>query len=155
MHTLVIGIGNPILGDDGVGIWTARLLSESSVKLEDVEVKELCRGGVSLMEEMLGYERVLIIDAINTKRGRPGDIYTMKPEEFKETQHLSSPHDLDFTAALKLGEKFAPERMPKEITIYAIEIGTALTFTEQLTPAVEIAGRKVAETILKNLRTDK
>jgi len=155
MRTLVIGIGNPILGDDGIGIWAARLLKENSVKLEDVKVKELCRGGVSLMEEMLGYEQVLIIDAINTKRGRPGNVYAMKPEEFKETQHLSSPHDLDFTAALKLGEKFAPEQMPKEITIYAIEIGTALTFTEQLTPAVEAAGRKVAETILKNLRADK
>ena len=149
---MVIGIGNPILGDDGIGIQVARLIKGQSAKFKDVEVKELCRGGVSLMEEMLGYERVLIIDAINTKRGKPGDIYKVTPEELKETEHISSPHDLNFAAALKLGEKYAPEQMPKEITIYAIEIGTALTFTEQLTPAVEATGRKVTETILKSLR---
>jgi hydrogenase maturation protease len=151
MPTLVIGIGNPILGDDGIGIWVARLIKGNLPNSASVEVRELCRGGVSLMEEMLGFDEVIIIDAINTKHGRSGNIYTMKPEDFKETQHLSSPHDLDFTAALKLGKELAPEGMPKEITIYAIEIETALTFKEQLTPIVETAGRKVAETILSKL----
>ena len=149
-----MGIGNPILGDDGVGIWVARLIKEDIGKLKDVEVKELCRGGLTLMEEMLDYESVILVDAINTKKGKIGDVYILKPEDFKETKHLSSPHDLDFTTALKFGDKFVPEKMPKEITIYAIEIGTARYFAERLTPTIDAAGRKVARAIQEKLKRE-
>ncbi|MDY6959769.1 MAG: hydrogenase maturation protease, partial [Halobacteriota archaeon] len=80
MRTLVFGIGNPILSDDGVGIYVAReikkRLSSDISQFKDVDVEEGSVGGLKLLDTILGYERVILIDAIMTESGSPGDIYT-------------------------------------------------------------------------------
>ncbi|HNH78021.1 MAG TPA: hydrogenase maturation protease, partial [Anaerolineales bacterium] len=64
MKTLVVGLGNPILGDDGVGWKVAEevraQLSEAGL---DVDVECLSLGGISLMEHLIGYSRVILVDS--------------------------------------------------------------------------------------------
>ena len=60
--TLVVGLGNPILGDDGVG-W--RVIDElDGMDHGDASLQQACVGGVSLMEIMVGYRRAIIVDAV-------------------------------------------------------------------------------------------
>ena len=60
--TLVVGLGNPILGDDGVG-W--RVIDElDELEHDDASLQQACVGGVSLMELLVGYRRAIIVDAI-------------------------------------------------------------------------------------------
>ena len=64
MTTLVVGLGNPIMGDDAVGIHVIRRLKEKNTAKLGMEYKELSLGGLRLVEEILGYEKVFIIDSV-------------------------------------------------------------------------------------------
>ena len=137
VRTLVLGVGNPILSDDGVGIHAARLLKDEGIP--DVEVEELPAGGLELLDLVRGYDRVVIIDAIETKDGKPGDIYRLEEADFEKAVHGSSPHGINIATALALGRKLVPEQMPREVHFIAVEARELVQVSEELTPEVEKA----------------
>ena len=159
--TLILGIGNTILSDDGVGIRIAqsieerlkafKALSSRKCRTEDIVVEEASTGGIILLEMMLGYDRVFLIDSIKTKSGEVGDIYRITPDAFKETLHASSAHDVSFTQALEIGEKTYPDKMPREIVIYAVEVNEIYEFGETMSPEVEKAVSKVVERVMNEI----
>ena len=102
--TLILGIGNDILTDDGIGIKLVQKLQKDLAK-PNVAFLTAAVGGLEILELISGYEVVIIIDAIKTKDGVPGIIYHLTPSHFKETLHLSSFHDVSFLSALDLAEK--------------------------------------------------
>jgi hydrogenase maturation protease len=79
----------------------------------------------------------VIIDAIKTKDGVPGTIYYLTPENFKETLHISSFHDVSFLTALRLAEKLEIS-IPEKIDIIAIEIVEDLTFSNEFSEDIAI-----------------
>jgi hydrogenase maturation protease len=149
MKTLVLGLGNSILSDDGVGIKVSQGLRE---KLRDpqVTVDESSLAGISLLDFVVGYDQVIIVDAIQTKEGNAGQIYRMGPEDFSFAKHLSSPHQINLVTALELG-KMLSLAMPQKITIFAVEAKDITTFSEKCTPEVERAIPKVAKMVLEEL----
>jgi len=149
MKTLVLGIGNPILSDDGVGIKVAH---EVGGKLNDpqVTVAETSAAGLSLLDSIVGYDKVIIIDAVQTEKGRAGQIYRMGTEDFSLTKHFSSPHQINLATALELG-KMLDLAMPQKITILAVEAKDITSFSEKCTPEVEQAIPKVVKMVLKEL----
>jgi len=149
MKALVLGIGNSILSDDGVGIEVAREV-EKNLNDPQVTVSETSAAGLSLLDSMLGYDKIIIIDAIQTKEGKPGQIYRMKPEDFSSAKRLSSPHQINLVTALELG-KMLNLAMPREITVFAIEAQDIATFSEKCTPEVEKAIPEVVKMVLENL----
>ena len=150
MKTLVLGLGNAILSDDGVGIKVAQELGQ---KLDDphVTVAEASLGGISLLDSIVGYDKVIIIDAIHTQKGKAGQIYRMGPRDFSFAKHLSSPHQINLITALELG-KMLDLAMPQEITIFAVEAEDITNFSETCTPEVERAIPEVVKMVLKELR---
>lgn len=131
----MLGVGNPILSDDGVGIHVARILRDKN--MPGVRVEELPASGLELLDVVLGYDTVIIIDAIQTGGGRPGDFYEMEEKDFERTIHGSSPHGVNMATALALGRTVAPERMPKRIVFVAVEAADVMNVSERLTPEVE------------------
>lgn len=150
MRTLVLGIGNPILGDDGVGIHVARELAKK-IEDENIVVKEASTGGLNLLEMLIGYDKAVIVDAIQTEEGEPGRIYQLPPGEFAETIHSASPHDTNFAAAIGIGHQIAPTEIPKEIVIFAIEVEEITEFTEEMTEKVKAAIPGVVHLVLEEL----
>jgi len=132
--SLILGIGNEILTDDGIG---PRLVHDIEKNFAGSEVDfETCSlGGLDVMEIIKAYDQVIIIDAIRTRDGIPGDLYKFEPDDFKETLHLSNFHDVNFLTALELGN-FLDMNMPSDITILAIEIVEDLEFSTEFTPEV-------------------
>jgi hydrogenase maturation protease len=149
MKTLVLGFGNPILSDDSVGIKVAHEVGE---KLNDpqVTVTETSAAGLSLLDSIVGYDKVIIIDAIQTEKGRAGQIYRMGIEDFSLTKHFSSPHQINLATALELG-KMLNLAMPQKITIFAVEAKDITSFSEKCTPEVEQAIPEVAKMVLQEL----
>jgi hydrogenase maturation protease len=152
LKTLVLGLGNPILTDDGVGIHVVRALATRLNHWPDAEVAEASLGGLRLLEAVTGYERVILIDAIQTREGKAGEVYQLAPADFQRCLHVSSSHDLDFGTALKLGEQMGFS-MPQEIVIFAVEVEDVLTFGEQCTPQVQAAIPSVVEAVLAEIRS--
>ena len=149
VKTLILGIGNPILSDDAVGCRLAQKLEEKLRGRGDVVVKETSLSGLSLLEEMAGYERLIIVDAIQTKGGKPGAIYKLAPEDFK-IGHMAIIHDLGLFSALEMGRKLGMD-MPHEVIIFAIEAKDMETFSEECTPEVEESIPRAAEVVMKEI----
>jgi hydrogenase maturation protease len=150
MKTLVLGMGNPILSDDGAGI---RVAQEVERKLDDpqITVSETSQAGLSLLDSIVGYGKVIIIDAIQTEKGKAGQIYRMKPEDFSSAKHLLSPHQINLVTALEVG-KMLNLTMPQEITVFAVEAKDITNFSEKCTPDVERAIPKVVKMVLEELK---
>lgn len=150
MKTIVLGLGNPILRDDGVGNRVALELEDKLAQRKDVTVIETSMSGLSLMDLLAGYDKAIIIDAIQTAEGKAGRIYRLTPDAFNNTRHASSPHDVNFATALELGNRLGMA-MPKQILIYAIEVADVSTFSEKCTPAVSRAIPACIKMITKEL----
>ncbi len=149
MKTLVLGLGNPILCDDGVGNRVADILQR---KIEDPEVTvtETNAVGLGLLDVLVGYQRAIIIDAVKTRDGKVGQVYRLIAEDFRLSQHLRSPHDVDFASALELGKRLGLS-LPEEIIIFAVEVANISTFSESLTPEVEAVVPQVIQMVLDQL----
>ena len=152
MKTLILGIGNTVLSDDGVGCRVAQRLQKKLWGRSDINVKETSLSGLSLLEEITGYERLIIIDAIQTRGGKPGTIYKLSPGDFK-TGRMAIIHDLGLVSTLELGRKLDMD-MPREVVIFAIEAKDMATFSEECTPEVMKAIPKAVEMVLKEVSGD-
>ncbi len=152
MKTLVLGIGNPILGDDGVGVHVARELAKLIEEDDAITVEDTSTSGLNLLDFIPGYDKVIIIDAIMTEEGGPGEIYRLRPEDFSKSVHLTtSMHDANLPTVLEIGNKLIPEVMPSEIVIFAIEVEEIDKFTEEMTVRVKEAVPKVLNLVLGEL----
>jgi hydrogenase maturation protease len=149
MKTLVLGLGNPILSDDGVGIKAAHEVA-NQLNNPQVTVVETSTAGLSLLDSIVGYDKVVIIDAIQTEKGEAGEIYRMGTADFSLTKHFSSPHQINLATALELG-KMLSLAMPKEITVFAVEAKDITSFSEECTPEVKRAIPEVVKMVLAEL----
>jgi len=151
MKTLVLGIGNPILGDDGVGVHVARELAKL-IEDDAITVEDASTSGLNLLDIIPGYEKVIIIDSIMTEEGEPGEIYRLRPEDFSKSVHLTTlMHDANLPTVIEMGNKLIPEEMPHEIVIFAIEVEEIDKFTEEMTVKVKEAVPKALNLVLGEL----
>ncbi len=147
----MLGLGNPILCDDGVGYQVAIALKER-LDMPNVDIKEAGIAGLDFLELITGYDRTIIIDAIQTEKGKPGRIYRFGPDLLTSTRHSGTPHDVNIATALELGKKLKL-KLPQEITIFAIEVEDVTSFSEECTPQVMRAIPECIEMIIHELKT--
>jgi len=133
--TLIMGLGNEILSDDGIGPRLVRNLSEM-IDDPDVKFTSAFCGGLEIMEHIRDYGKAVIIDAIHTRNGNPGNVYYFTPADFRETSNLSNLHDVNFITALHLGN-ILDLNLPSDLHIIAVEIIEDREFSEKLTPLLE------------------
>lgn len=146
--TLVLGMGNPILSDDGVGLIVAQRLRAIPMPGE-VDVGESEVGGLRLLELMRGYGRVIIIDAIKSDRA-PGEIVRYEGKDFSGGHRYGSAHSIHLGTVLELGLRLGYP-MPDEVVVYAIEAIDIETFGEELSPPVAEAAERVLGMIVAEL----
>jgi len=153
MRTLVVGLGNPILTDDGVGVRVADAVADAlPTELADsTTVTEASVGGLRLMELMVGYDRAIIIDAIQLP-GEPtmGRIHRMSLsdlESISPTQHSASAHDTSLVTALEAGRRLGLV-LPDDVIVFAVEVENVSDFGDTPTPAVAGAIPAVTQQVL-------
>jgi len=118
--SLILGFGSDALSDDGLPVRLVHDL-KSSLNPDKFDFETSPIGGLELLELLKGYEKAILIDSQLTGRRNPGEISVFTPENFEETFHLSSQHDLSFHDALRLSKEMEIP-FPSEIQIIAIEI---------------------------------
>jgi hydrogenase maturation protease len=148
-RVLVYGIGNPYRCDDAVGIRVAEQLAKK-IKKSNIDVKWGSIDGVAILDEIVGYDRVIFVDSVKTEKGDPGNIYKIDPASFKSFHSFSS-HGINFITAIEFGKKF-DLKMPEQTDIYAMEIEDNTSFSEECTPRVAEAIPKMVETIIEEIK---
>jgi hydrogenase maturation protease len=149
----VVGLGNPLLGDDGLG-WRAAEQIQRQAELTgcSVEVDCLAVGGLSLMERLIGYQHVILIDAISTGRLPVGSIRRLTLEDLPDLSagHLSSAHDTTLPTAFRVGRALGMP-LPDDVVIVAVEATITFDFIEELTPSVAAAVPQVTQLVTEML----
>ena len=154
MKTLILGLGNPLLKDDSIGLRVAQELRAKINDAPEVEIGEDYWGGLRLMERMIGFDRAIIIDAICTGAD-PGTIHLLSPDDIP-TQRSASAHDVNLPTALEFGRQ-AGAKLPtsEDIILIGVEAADVQTFDETLSPEVENAFPMVLEVVLSELNRER
>ena len=136
VKTLVLGLGNPLLGDDSVGLKVVALVRERLAGRPDVEVADEEAGGLRLMERLTGFDRAVLVDAC-VSGAAPGTVRRIGPDDLP-TQRTAIAHGIDLPRALALGLSLGLP-MPASVRVVAIEAESVLEFRDFMTPAVAAA----------------
>jgi hydrogenase maturation protease len=154
MSTRIIGLGNSILKDDGVGIYAAREIRRCLDKIcldADVDIVETEVGGFSLMELMVGWKRIILVDSIQFDGLEPGTVVRIQPHDLHTSLRLRSVHDIDLPTVLELGRRLGLA-MPEEVSVFGIQAKDALTFGESLTDAAERGLKEAVNLVLEEIQ---
>ncbi len=139
--TLILGLGNPILGDDDAGWKVAEAVHLLTTRREPaVEVDFAALGGLSLMERILGYSRVILVDCMETGHDSVGTVKTLSLAELSNPSagHSSSAHDTSLLTALETARAMGA-KVPERVDVVTIEAKMTYEFSEQLSPAIAAA----------------
>jgi hydrogenase maturation protease len=143
-------MGNTILCDDGVGIYVVQEAAERCQR-DEVDFTDASVGGMRLLDVIAGYDRIIMVDAIKTADGKPGDIHRLHPGDLP-TLHSGSTHDLSLIGALALGRGMGMQvPADEDFVIIAIEVEEVWTFGEECTLAVAEAIPCAVEAVLAEL----
>ncbi len=155
MKTLVVGLGNPILGDDGVGWKVAEELKqrlpalfESGGREMKVDVECLSLGGISLMEHLIGYPRAILIDSFALDEPL-GSILMLRLDDLPNysAYHTTSPHDTSLQNAIVMGKALGA-KLPDDVMVVGIATKRIHEFSEELSPPVAEAVPLAAKFVL-------
>jgi hydrogenase maturation protease len=150
--TLVLGLGNPLRQDDGLGACAVEMLSERELPPE-VSVKEAGMPGWGLPAWLEGWSKVILIDAAQMGL-EPGVWRRFGPESvrLRAGQDPVSLHEPGLADGLALAQ--ALDMLPEEIVFFCIEPGCT-DGGRDLSPAVKSALPELVDYILCELRTKK
>jgi hydrogenase maturation protease len=144
---LILGIGNLILRDEGVGVHAVRELEGRKLPAH-VEVID---GGTYLMDLLSVIqeaERIIVIDALRGK-GEPGTIYRVFPDDLMaETERTLSLHQVGLLDVLGMGRQLGGE---PEVVIIGVE-PKEISWGMELTSEVEAKIPQVVEAVLEELK---
>jgi hydrogenase maturation protease len=139
------------MADDSIGIRVTRMVQARVPQRPDLVFKELSVSGIRLVEEMLGFDQVILVDSHTGKEPDVGRIRKLTPDDFEDTIHPGTPHDTNFASAMEFYRTFNPEKIPKLITIYTIDIDAEIRFGDQLSLPVEKAGEQLVNLLVREL----
>jgi hydrogenase maturation protease len=147
MKILILGMGNPILSDDGVGLLAAEMLRD---KIPEADVAVSAMIGLSLFDLIIGYDTIFIIDAMTTKEGKVGVLKKVAKHDRCGTLHLFSSHGLNIFELMELGIRCGLA-IPCLAAIYGIEIGDEVAFGESLSSSLSEKLPAIAAEIISDI----
>ncbi len=148
--TLVLGLGNPIVGDDAVGLHVAREVRRLLGDRPDIEVQECCCAGVALLDTVTGYDTLVVVDAVRSGHPR-GSVLRLDPQDLPKQPTVTDMHGIGLIGALELGRRVGLD-MPSKVRIVAIAVDGDYEASESLSDEVGKAVPEAAEQVLEELR---
>jgi hydrogenase maturation protease len=149
-RVLVLGLGNDILSDDAVGLKVAREIRKHLRDAEGIEVQETSEMGLSLLDYIVGFENLVLVDAVQTGQAPPGFLHEFDASRLKVLP-IVSPHFLGVGEVVALGRRLGL-LVPRRIEICAIEVQDPFTVGVRMTPALRRVLRPIALRVLATAR---
>jgi len=151
--TIVVGVGNKILGDDGVGIHVVNQLRKQAKNL-DITLEEAATGGLNLLDIIVGYDKAIIVDAVKSDNEEHGVVKRFSLDNFN-TMHSCNPHDVSLIEAIDMAKKIGETRIPREIVVIGIMMRNIPSeFSERLSDEIAMTVPKAVEMTLNEIKKD-
>lgn len=152
-RTVVLGLGNPVLSDDAVGLAVVAALKQllEAAPIPGVDVLASTRAGFELIDLLRDYHRAILVDCLALPNPQPGRVRRLGLDDVAGSSRLVNVHDLSLGVAFQLAERM-DIRMPAEVEILAVEAADTCTIAEALTPAVEAAVGPLSREIYEDLK---
>jgi hydrogenase maturation protease len=145
--TLVLGIGNILLGDEGFGVRVIEAMQEIGPP-PGVELYDGATAGIDLIEVMSGRRKVIVIDVIAAD-GDPGTVLRLKPDDLPQASgYGASVHDVGIVEALELIRRLG--NPPQEVVLVTA-IPKQIAFGLELSPELTAAIPKAIDLVLQEL----
>lgn len=146
---LVMGVGNPLMSDEGVGPRVVESLMGGFVFPDHVEVVDAGTMGYSILEMFMGIDQLVIVDAIKDSGHPAGTVVLLTPEEIAENQIMHSLHDVRVVDVLQAAAMTGST--PTTICV-GIQVESMVEWVMELSPAVEAAVPVAAAAVIDRLR---
>ena len=154
MRTIVLGVGNQILGNDGVGVHVANIVKKQ-VNDPNITIDEAITGGMNLLDLLIGYDKAVIIDAVKSEDGEHGEVRRIPISDFN-TMHSCNPHDVSLIEAIEMAKKMGEEKIPKEIVIIGVMMKEIpCEFGEILSDEIAAAIPEAVDLTLNEIKKDR
>jgi hydrogenase maturation protease len=142
---LILGMGNPILSDDGIGMHIALALDGC---FADTDVRTCALIGLDLLDAMAGYDRVFVIDALQDARHPQGTVVELT--SIDDTRHLFSSHGMHFFEMIRLGRDLGLT-VPDVAGIFGVAIASDCPFGENLSVELTCLKNKIVQDITNRI----
>lgn len=151
MKTIILGVGNLILGDDGVGIHVVNAVKKQ-IRDPNITIDEAITGGMNLLDLILGYDKAIIIDTVKSETSETGMVKRIPLSDFN-TMHSCNPHDVSLIEAIKMAKKLGETKIPREIVIIGVMMKEIpCEFGEKLSEDIAAAVPKAVEMTLNEIK---
>lgn len=147
---LILGLGNEFLTDDGIGVKIVNDI-RNYISPEKADFLTLITGSLDMIEELSGHDPVIIIDAIKTKNGIPGNVTSFSLHEYQPTIHLDNFHDVRFHDSIRLAVELGL-RVPERILIIAVEIVEYSEFNNELSSQLKLVYNIILQKVVSLIK---
>ena len=143
---LLLGLGNDILTDDGVGLHIVREIRNRLNGRDDIDVIDTCEMGLSLLDMIVDYTDLVLVDAVQTRQSPPGTIQEITLGDMKILP-LMAPHFFGIGEIMAMGRQLGMN-VPVRVRIFAVEAGDPFTVNTRMTPPLELAMPHLVQTVM-------
>jgi hydrogenase maturation protease len=153
MKTAIMGFGNPVRSDDGVGMYVIEQLKKHIGEVEHISVFDMGTAAFEVLFGLKGHQKIILVDAVLNSNEPVGTLFKVPAEEVlraPQDDPLVFLHGMKWDQALSYAKKILQKEYPKDIQVYLIAIENT-KLEVHLSDAVKVAGDKVVDLILKEL----
>ncbi|MDW3652689.1 MAG: hydrogenase maturation protease [Bacteroidia bacterium] len=148
----IMGFGNPVREDDGVGIYVIEKLKEK-IEHEDIEILDMGTAAFEVLFKLRGRERIILVDAVINTGEAVGTLYKLPASEINahiQDDPLVFLHSLKWDQALSYAKKILQEDYPENIDVYLVAIDST-RFNTEMTQEAREGGDKLVDKILEDI----
>ena len=153
IKTVVMGFGNPVRSDDGIGCYVIQELQQRLGDNSEVTILDMGTSAFEVLYQLKGHNRILIVDAVINTGEPSGTLYKVPAKEVMKAPQedpMVFLHSLKWDQALSYAKRILADAYPEDIQVYLIAVDNTRLEIE-LSEKVKEAGDKVVQLMLDDL----
>ncbi len=149
-RVLLLGLGNDLLTDDAVGLHLAREVRQRLAQSCPLHIDEVSEMGLSLLDYVVGYDELVLLDAVQTGLVPPGFLHEFGSGQL-ERLPTRTPHAFGLGEVLAFGQQVGLA-VPKRVRILAVEVQDPFTVGTEMTPGLRQAMPGLVDQVFEALQ---
>jgi len=156
--TAILGFGNPVRSDDGVGCYVIKQLKQSDLKkLENLSIIDMGTSAFEVLFTLKGHKKMIIVDGVINSGEQDGTLFKLPAKEIHahiQDDPMVFLHSLKWDQALSYAKKIMGDEFPDDqVIVYLIAISNTKMEIE-LSPEVATAAHRLVEKIKQDIQPD-